>query len=71
MDVEFNFTVRDLGTTLVVTPNLPILRHTIEPDAKLSDAERARLAKRNFYRFREKWGERDDLLPEYDEDDEE
>jgi GT2 family glycosyltransferase len=71
MDVDFNFTVRDLGTTLVVTPNLPVLRHTIEPDAKLSDAERARLAKRNFYRFREKWGERDDLLPEYDEDDEE
>jgi len=70
MDVDFNFTVRDLGTTLVVTPNLPILRHTIEPDAKLSDAERTRLMKRNFYRFREKWGERDDLLPEYDEDEE-
>jgi GT2 family glycosyltransferase len=71
MDVDFSFTVRDLGTPLVVTPNLPVLRHAIELDAKLSDAERARLAKRNFYRFREKWGERDDLLPEYDEDDEE
>jgi len=70
MDVDFNFTVRDLGTTLVVTPNLPILRHAIEPDAKLSDAERTRLMKRNFYRFREKWGARDDLLPEYDEDEE-
>ncbi len=70
MDVDFNFTVRDLGTTLVVTPNLPILRHAIEPDAKLSDAERTRLTKRNFYRFREKWGERDDLLPGYDEGEE-
>ena len=70
MDVDFNFTVRDLGTTLVVTPNLPILRHAIEPDAKLSDAERTRLMKRNFYHFREKWGARDDLLPEYDEDEE-
>ncbi|GAC1400270.1 MAG: hypothetical protein NVS4B12_11100 [Ktedonobacteraceae bacterium] len=70
MDVDFNFTVRDLGTTLVVTPNLPVTRHPVLLDAKLSDAERARLNKRNFYRFREKWGERDDLLPE-DEDGEE
>ncbi len=71
MDVDFNFTVRDLGTTLVVTPDLPIVRHAIVPDAKLSDAERIRLHKRNFYRFREKWGDREDLLPVEDEDDEE
>ncbi len=70
MDVDFNFTVRDLGTTLVVTPNLPIIRHAVLADTKVSDAERTRLTKRNFYRFREKWGDRDDLLPE-DEDDEE
>lgn len=70
MDVDFNFTVRDLGTTLVVTPNLPVTRHPVLADAKLSDAERTRLNKRNFYRFREKWGERDDLLPEDEEDEE-
>ncbi len=71
MDVDFNFTVRDLGTTLVVTPNLPIICHPVLSDTKQSDAERTRLSKRNFYRFREKWAERDDLLPEDDEDDEE
>ncbi len=71
MDVDFNFTIRDLGTTLVVTPNLPVIRHAIVPDEKLSDAERIRLSKRNFYRFREKWGEREDLLPSDDEEDEE
>jgi len=70
MDVDFNFTVRDLGTTLVVTPNLPVTRHA--PEAQLSEAEQLRLTKRNFYRFREKWGERDDLLgdEENDNDDE-
>ena len=71
MDVDFNFTVRDLGTSLVVTPDLPIIRHAVVPDAKLTDAERTRLNKRNFYRFREKWGEREDLLPAEDEDDDE
>ena len=71
MDVDFNFTVRDLGTTLVVTSNLPVTRHATVPDAKLSDAERTRLNKRNFYRFREKWGEREDLLPSEDDDEDE
>ncbi len=71
MDVDFNFTMRDLGTTLVVTPDLPITRHAAAPDARLSEAEQLRLTKRNFYRFREKWGERDDLLSIEDEDDEE
>jgi hypothetical protein len=36
-------------------------------DARLSDAERTRLTKRNFYRFLEKWGDRDDLLIEAEE----
>lgn len=67
MDVDFNFTVRDLGTTLVVTPNLPVTRHA--PEAQLSEAEQLRLTKRNFYRFREKWGERDDLLGDEENDD--
>jgi GT2 family glycosyltransferase len=70
MDVDFNFTVRDLGTTLVVTPDLPVTRHAIVPDARPTDAERTRLTKRNFYRFREKWGEREDLLPAEEDDDE-
>ena len=38
----------------------------------LSDAERSRLTKRNFYRFLEKWGDREDLLLDgYDEDEDE
>jgi hypothetical protein len=62
MDVDFNFRVRDSGAKAVLTPDLPVTSYpTIQP-ARLSDAERTRLSKRNFYRFLEKWGDRDDLL---------
>ncbi len=64
MDIDFSFAVRDSGVQAVVTPNLPIKGHPLQRDANLSDAERTRLTKRNFYRFLEKWGHREDLLLE-------
>jgi GT2 family glycosyltransferase len=64
MDIDFNFAVRSSGAQAVVTPNLPIISHPLLQDVHLSDAERTRLTKRNFYRFLEKWGHRDDLLLE-------
>ena len=72
MDIDFNFALRDQGVQVVVTADLPVTHHPEEQNAAVSDAERARLAKRNFYRFLEKWGDRDDLLLEQedDEDDE-
>ena len=62
MEIDFNFAIRDSGVRAVVTPNLPIQSHPLFQDESLSDAERMRLTKRNFYRFLEKWGHRDDLL---------
>lgn len=62
MDIDFNFAVRDSGASVVVTPNLPVTHAPMLSDSNLSDAERMRLTKRNFYRFLEKWGDRDDLL---------
>ena len=64
MDIDFNFAVRNSGVQAVPTPNLPIVSHPLLQDVNLSDAERSRLTKRNFYRFLEKWGHRDDLLLE-------
>ena len=64
MDIDFNFAARDSGAQAVVAPNLPIRSHPLLQDVGLSDAERTRLTKRNFYRFLEKWGHRDDLLLE-------
>ena len=71
MDIDFNFAVRDAGFEVVVTPDLPVSQHTQQPDTSLSDsaqAEQQRLNKRNFYRFLEKWGSREDLLSDMDED---
>ena len=71
MDIDFNFAVRDAGFEVVVTPDLPLSQHTPKPDTSLSDsahAEQQRLNKRNFYRFLEKWGSREDLLSDIDED---
>ncbi len=64
MDIDFNFAIRDGGTIAVVTPGLPARIHARVADTKLSDAERMRLARRNFYRFLDKWGNREDLLLE-------
>ena len=71
MDIDFNFALRDQGVQAVVTADLPLIHHPEIPNATLSDAERARLNKRNFYRFLEKWGDRDDLLLMQDDEEEE
>jgi GT2 family glycosyltransferase len=68
MDIDFNFAVLDSGAHNVVTPDLPLVCHTSLQEARLSDGERTRLRKRNFYRFLEKWGDREDLLSEFDEE---
>lgn len=72
MDIDFNFAVRASGARAVVARELPLIRHPSQSNALLSDAERTRLTKRNFYRFLEKWGDREDLLLNgFEEDDEE
>ena len=68
MDIDFNFAVRDCGKSALVIPGLPARSYPQQEfNAKLSDAERTRLTKRNFYRFLDKWGHRDDLLLAQDE----
>jgi GT2 family glycosyltransferase len=64
MDIDFSFAVRATGARIIVTPDLPVRCHPELQDANLSDAERTRLTRRNFYRFLDKWGDRDDLLLE-------
>ena len=64
MDIDFSFAVRNSGAKVVVAPDLPVTCYPVLQYADLSDAERTRLTKRNFYRFLEKWGDREDLLEE-------
>ena len=61
-DLDLSFAVRDAGWRAVRTDPLPLERHEHRGWASLPDAERDRLSKRNFYRFREHWGDRRDLL---------
>ena len=61
-DLDFSFAVRDAGWRAVRTEPLPLERHEHRGWTSLSDAERDRLSKRNFYRFLEHWGDRRDLL---------
>lgn len=67
MDMDFSFAVRDTGARAVLTSQLPLKSHTV-PASTLSDAERTRLTKRNFYRYLEKWGNREDLLLDVEEE---
>jgi GT2 family glycosyltransferase len=64
MDVDFNFAIRASGAQVVLTPDLPVTCYPVLHNDRLADAERGRLTKRNFYRFLQKWGDREDLLPE-------
>ncbi len=64
-DLDFSFAVRDAGWRAIRTEPLPLERHEHRGYTSLTDAERDRLSKRNFYRFLEHWGDRPDLLLEH------
>jgi GT2 family glycosyltransferase len=70
MDIDFSFAMRDAGATTVLTPHLPIISHPATFSG-IADSERVRLTKRNFYRFLQKWGDREDLLLYVEEDEDE
>ncbi|GCE12584.1 glycosyltransferase family 2 protein [Tengunoibacter tsumagoiensis] len=72
MDIDFSFSIRDEELQTIRLDNLPLVRHLEEQSSALSDSERTRITKRNFYHFLEKWGDRDDLLlySESEEDEE-
>ena len=60
-DIELSFQVKAMGLRATVTP-LPVRRHEHRMWAATSEDERARLSKRNFYRFLDRWRGRTDLL---------
>ncbi len=67
MDIDFTFAIRDSGTQALVTHTLPLVSHPVATDSNLSEAERTRQNRRNFYRFLDKWGDREDLIPSLEE----
>ena len=59
-DIEYSFRVKDQGLRAVVVP-VPVERHEHRMWSNTPEDERARLSKRNFYRFLERWRGRTDL----------
>jgi cysteinyl-tRNA synthetase len=60
-DIELSFQIKALGLRAVVT-DVPVVRHEHRIWSNTPEDERARLSKRNFYRFLDRWRGRDDLL---------
>ncbi|HXF56736.1 MAG TPA: glycosyltransferase [Actinomycetota bacterium] len=60
-DIELSFQVKARGFRCTVTP-LPLARHEHRLWAATPEEERARLSRRNFYRFLDRWRGRTDLL---------
>ncbi|MGH2555176.1 MAG: glycosyltransferase family 2 protein [Actinomycetota bacterium] len=60
-DIELSFQVKAMGLRATVT-SVPLRRHQHRMWANTPEDERARLSKRNFYRFLDKWRGRTDLL---------
>jgi GT2 family glycosyltransferase len=62
-DIEFSFRLRDrTGGTAVVVGGLPLQKHAHRLWETADPAERERLSKKNFYRFLDRFGKREDLL---------
>jgi cysteinyl-tRNA synthetase len=61
-DIEFSFRLREGGGKAVVVPDLPVVKHEHRLWEWTEPKERERLSKRNFYRFLDRWGKREDLL---------
>jgi GT2 family glycosyltransferase len=61
-DIDFSFRLRERGGRAVAVAGLPVERHEHRLWESTAPAERDRLSKRNFYRFLDRWGKREDLL---------
>ncbi len=64
-DFEFSFRLRAAGDgdrRARVVPGLPLTKHEHRLWTQTEPAERDRLSKRNFYRFLDRWRDREDLL---------
>lgn len=62
-DFELCFKLRDrLGGRAVVVADLPVERHQHRLWEELGEEERERRSRRNYYRFRDLWGGREDLI---------
>ena len=60
-DIELSFQIKAMGHRATVT-KIPVAKHEHRVWSNTPEDERARLSKRNFYRFLDRWRGRTDLL---------
>ena len=61
-DLDFSFRVRDTGLRTIVDPSLPLVRHEHRLWANTPETDREEMSRKNFFRFRDHWGDRTDLF---------
>lgn len=61
-DIDYSFRVRDAGLRTIVDPSLPLERHEHRLWASTPSDERDEMSRKNFFRFRDHWGDRRDLF---------
>ena len=59
-DIEYSFRVKDTGVRAIVVP-VPATKHEHRMWFNTAPQDRARLSKRNYYRFLDRWRDRWDL----------
>ncbi len=61
-DIDFSFQVRSHGFAAIVDPALPLARHEHRLWETTPEGERKEASRKNFFRFRDHWNDREDLL---------
>jgi len=61
-DLDFSFQVRSNGFRTIVDPSLPLVRHEHRLWETTPELERDEASRKNFFRFRDHWNDRPELL---------
>jgi len=62
LDLDYSFQFKDAGYRIVADPALPVRLHEHRVWSALAEGERDEMSRKNYGRFLEKWGDRQDLL---------
>ena len=62
LDLDYSFHFSEKGHRIVADPGLSIQRHEHRVWSNLAEGERDELSRKNYRRFLDKWGRREDLL---------
>lgn len=61
-DLDFSFQARAAGLRTYIDPSLPVVRHEHRLWETTPAGERDEMSRKNFFRFRDHWVDREDLL---------